>query len=215
MSEITLTIKCSNSSTANVTADPTDTVLQLKERVAAVLSVPAAQQRLIYKGRVLKDELTLDSYSVENGHTVHMVKGAAAAATAASASPAPATPAAPSSSSAPSPTIASPPAGAIPNPFAMGGLGGLGALGGLGGAAAGNGDINRMTQQLMNSPEMMQQIMNSPMMEAMMNNPDMMRNMMLNNPQMQAMLDANPQVCAICFNSLTFLTLFSGASYPQ
>lgn len=33
----------------------------------------AIHQRLIYSGKVLKDEQTLDSYSVQEGHTVHMV----------------------------------------------------------------------------------------------------------------------------------------------
>ena len=38
------------------------TVADLKAEVAKKSSVPAEQQRLIYKGQVLKDERTLDSY---------------------------------------------------------------------------------------------------------------------------------------------------------
>ena len=38
------------------------TVADLKAEVAKKSSTPAEQQRLIYKGQVLKDERTLDSY---------------------------------------------------------------------------------------------------------------------------------------------------------
>jgi ubiquilin len=47
-----------------------------------------AQQRLIYKGRVLKDEHTLEHYDLEDGHAVHLVKGAAAASAPAATRPA-------------------------------------------------------------------------------------------------------------------------------
>ncbi len=195
MSEITVHIKCSNSDKAEIKIELSATVLQLKEKVGEALSVPAAQQRLIYKGKVLKDDLTLENYEVQDGHTVHMVKGAAAA-TAAKTSTASSTSSVPPPNTAPS---SNPAAGAnpFPNPFANpfgGGAGGnpLAGLGGLGGG--GMPDMGRMQEQLLRNPEMMQQIMNSPMMESLMNNPDLMRNMMLNNPQMQAMLDANPQI---------------------
>ena len=77
MSELTLTIKCSNADKATVTIDSTATVLDLKHKIAEQLSVPAAQQRLIYKGRVLKDESTLDHYEIQNEHTVllHIPRG--------------------------------------------------------------------------------------------------------------------------------------------
>ncbi len=205
MSEITINIKCSNADKATVTIEKEATVLNLKERISEVLSVPATQQRLIYKGKVLKDEATVESYDIQNEHTVHMVKGAGAAGAAASTGTAPATTAStPASSTSapggafPAPNSSSPasnPFGAA-NPFAnpFGGMGGLGALGGLGAGSNGMPDINRMQEQMLRNPEMMQQIMNSPMMSNLFNNPELMRDMMLNNPQMQAMLDANPQI---------------------
>jgi ubiquilin len=76
MSELSLTIKCSNADKATVAIESTATVLELKEKIAGVLSAPVAQQRLIYKGRVLKDDLTLESYEIQTEHTVHLVKGA-------------------------------------------------------------------------------------------------------------------------------------------
>ena len=34
--------------------------------------------RLIFKGKILKDELTLDEYKITDGLTVHVVKGKSA-----------------------------------------------------------------------------------------------------------------------------------------
>ena len=50
--------------------------------------------RLIYSGRVLKDDDTLESYKIASNHTVHMVRGNAPAAASASSATAAATPAA-------------------------------------------------------------------------------------------------------------------------
>ena len=42
------------------------------------LLIPDAdRQRLIYSGRVLKDPDTLGGVKVKDGHTIHLVKGAA------------------------------------------------------------------------------------------------------------------------------------------
>lgn len=189
MSELTLTIKCSNADKATVVIESTATVLDLKQKIAEQLSVPATQQRLIYKGRVLKDESTLENYDIQNEHTVHMVKGAA---------PGGSTPAAASAN--PTSTPAQAPFGAPqPSPFGapqanpMASMFG-GPPGGMQFGPGGMPDMSRMQEQLMRNPDMMRQVMNSPMMENLLNNPDMMRNMMMNNPQMQAMLDANPQM---------------------
>ena len=35
----------------------------------------AEDMRLIFKGKILKDELTLDEYKITDGLTVHLVKG--------------------------------------------------------------------------------------------------------------------------------------------
>jgi ubiquilin len=184
MSELTLTIKCFNADSKTVVIESTATVLDLKHKIAESLSVPAVQQRLIYKGRVLKDESTLENYDIQNEHTVHMVKGAAPAGSA----PTPSASSAPSSSS-PQPSAYAAPSFGAPrqgNPMNMFGMPPAG--------PGGMPDMSRMQEQLMRNPEMMRQVMSSPMMENLLNNPDMMRNMMMNNPQMQAMMDANPQM---------------------
>lgn len=46
----------------NVEVEKGDTVLEVKEHLAPQCNIPAAEQRLIFKGQILKDERTLDSY---------------------------------------------------------------------------------------------------------------------------------------------------------
>ena len=57
--QATLHIRCTNGSKFAVRADLGATVGAFKAIVAESCDVPAPQQRLIYKGRILKDEQTL------------------------------------------------------------------------------------------------------------------------------------------------------------
>jgi hypothetical protein len=43
-------------------ADLTKTVLELKEELSPSCNIPASEQRLVWRGQILKDERTLDSY---------------------------------------------------------------------------------------------------------------------------------------------------------
>jgi ubiquilin len=56
-------IKASTGTTTPVDADPAITVAEFKAQLEGPCGVPAAQQRLIYKGHIMKDPLTLESYS--------------------------------------------------------------------------------------------------------------------------------------------------------
>eukprot|EP00126_Sphaerothecum_destruens_P006420 Sdes_comp19341_c0_seq1m10559 len=71
---IQLTIKALDSHQYSVELGASATVLQLKEAVEAVSSTPVAQQRLIYQGKVLKDEKTILEYNITSGNVVHMVQ---------------------------------------------------------------------------------------------------------------------------------------------
>ena len=51
---------------------------ELKEAVAGPAAMPADEMRLIFKGKILNDEKTLPDYKIENGMTVHLVKGKSA-----------------------------------------------------------------------------------------------------------------------------------------
>jgi hypothetical protein len=52
----------------------TATVAELKQLVSeAATAFPADSQRLIYSGRVLKDEDLISKYGLKDGHTIHLV----------------------------------------------------------------------------------------------------------------------------------------------
>ncbi|CAI4048880.1 hypothetical protein SKDZ_13G4030 [Saccharomyces kudriavzevii ZP591] len=57
-----------------VAVAPESTVLQFKEAISKANSIPVANQRLIYSGKILKDDQTVDSYHIQDGHSVHLVK---------------------------------------------------------------------------------------------------------------------------------------------
>ena len=59
MPKIEISIRCSTGTKFTAEADSADTVAELKQKRVDGSSVPAAQQRLIYKGRILKDTLPL------------------------------------------------------------------------------------------------------------------------------------------------------------
>ncbi|GKE21996.1 ubiquitin domain-containing protein DSK2a-like protein, partial [Tanacetum coccineum] len=47
-------------------------VVDFKELLAEIYYVPANEQRLIYRGKTLEDDRTLDSYGLKEYHTIHM-----------------------------------------------------------------------------------------------------------------------------------------------
>jgi len=59
---------------------PASTVLDLKQLCTEKTQLAAESQRLIFKGRILKDEQTIASYEITEGLTVHLVRGKTAAA---------------------------------------------------------------------------------------------------------------------------------------
>ena len=73
MSAINLHIK-SGQNKWDVSIDPSQTILELKEAIAVVSSIPAANQRLIYSGKILKDDQTVESYKIQDGHAIHLVR---------------------------------------------------------------------------------------------------------------------------------------------
>ena len=66
-------IKCINGApSVSVEAELTCKVLDFKELISPKVDVPAAKQRLVYSGKVLKDTEMLESYKLKEGRTVHM-----------------------------------------------------------------------------------------------------------------------------------------------
>ncbi|KAJ3038617.1 hypothetical protein HDV00_000461 [Rhizophlyctis rosea] len=61
----------------SVDTDANSTLAELKEKLAGLLGIPIDQQRLVYAGRVLKDEeATLGSYNLKTGETINVAKAA-------------------------------------------------------------------------------------------------------------------------------------------
>jgi ubiquilin len=59
---VVINIRCSNGSKFTVRTSLVSPVSAFKAVLAQNCDVPADQQRLIYKGRILKDDQTLESY---------------------------------------------------------------------------------------------------------------------------------------------------------
>ncbi|KAJ9629605.1 hypothetical protein H2203_001985 [Taxawa tesnikishii (nom. ined.)] len=76
--QVTFNIKSSNDTKYVVTMPTSMTVADLKNKLSTseYADLPAARQRLIYSGRVLKDPDTLATYKIKDGNTVHLVRGA-------------------------------------------------------------------------------------------------------------------------------------------
>lgn len=76
---ITFTVKSSTDAKFTLTLPLSTLVSELKEKLSTseYADTPADRQRLIYSGRVLKDNETLETYKIKDGHTIHLVKSAA------------------------------------------------------------------------------------------------------------------------------------------
>ena len=53
--------------------DPENTILQVKQALQEKEGIDIEQIRLIFGGKQLSDELTIASYNLEAGSTIHMV----------------------------------------------------------------------------------------------------------------------------------------------
>eukprot|EP01067_Filipodium_phascolosomae_P009262 Filipodium_phascolosomae@DN8214_c0_g1_i1.p1 len=74
--KINLTFKVSGGTQFELEVDSLITVLDLKKLAVESSSIPAEEQRLIYKGRILKDADTLTQHKITSGHCMHLVRGA-------------------------------------------------------------------------------------------------------------------------------------------
>ncbi|XP_059449361.1 ubiquitin domain-containing protein DSK2b-like isoform X3 [Corylus avellana] len=206
---VVINIRCSNGSKFTVRTSLGSAVSAFKVVLAQSCDVPADQQRLIYKGRILKDDQTLESYGLKAEHTVHMVRGFASAASTPAAANATATATANANSGSPNS------APGVTRGVGSNEGGGLGNAGlaaslfpGLGLSALGSGEapglfgaglpeFEQVQQQLTQNPNMMREIMNMPAIQGLMNNPDLMRSLIMSNPQMREIIDRNPELAHV------------------
>ncbi|KAJ7966936.1 Large proline-rich protein BAG6 [Quillaja saponaria] len=73
-SAVQLNIKTLDSQIYSFHMDINMPVSVFKEKIANKIGLPVSQQRLIFRGKVLKDDHLLSEYHVENGHTLHLVE---------------------------------------------------------------------------------------------------------------------------------------------
>ncbi|XP_023762618.2 ubiquitin domain-containing protein DSK2b isoform X1 [Lactuca sativa] len=190
---VTVNVRCSNGTKFSVQVSLESSVESFKSVLQQSCEIPAEQQRLIYKGRILKDDQTLKSYGLEAEHTVHLVRGFVSATSTPAGAP-------PTTTRANTTPPVAGEAGSVEgrgiglgaSPFPGLGLGGLGGNGGMFGG--GLPELEQMQQQLTQNPNMMREIMDLPLVQNLLNNPDVMHNMMMNNPQMREIIDRNPEL---------------------
>ncbi|XP_064391196.1 ubiquilin-1-like isoform X2 [Halichondria panicea] len=172
------------------------TVKQLKELLCKLMDAPVPQQCLIFAGKILKEEETLEKQGIKDGVTIHLVvrsssstnKAAGSGSGSSQAPPAATTGTTTTTSTAPPPQQST----AVPGPSPFGMFG------------APQGDLQQqmaqVQQQLQSNPEMMQQMMESPMMQNFLSNPEALQSVLTSNPQMQQLMERNPELSHILHN---------------
>jgi ubiquilin len=77
--QVTFKVKTSSDKTHTITMSEAATVLELKTKLAGedFENITIERQRLIYSGRVMKNDDSLGSYKIKTNNTIHMVKSAA------------------------------------------------------------------------------------------------------------------------------------------
>ncbi|CAH1413722.1 unnamed protein product [Lactuca virosa] len=71
---VTINVSCTDGTKFTVQVSLDSSVQSFKSLLAKTCDIPAEEQRLIYKGGILKDDQTLKSYGLEAEHTVHLVR---------------------------------------------------------------------------------------------------------------------------------------------
>ncbi|KAM0670057.1 hypothetical protein MY4038_003344 [Beauveria bassiana] len=177
--QITFKVKTSSEGTHTITMLDSASVLDLKNKLAGddYENVPVERQRLIYSGRVMKNDDTLATYKIKPNNIIHMVKSAA------SNPPQPA-----SSASAPAPQ-------ALPTNMASGTANNP--LAGLTGARYAGHQVNLPGMDMFGPDGGMGPPMSEENMARMMSDPNVQQTMneALNNPDFINMLiESNPML---------------------
>ena len=209
-----------NNNIYTVKIKKSDKVIDLKKEIAKQSDLPAEGQNLVYKGKILNDDKTIQDYELQTDHTVILVRKAnykpetTSSTTTSTSTEQQQQPQSQSSQSQPQNNTSQHNA----NPFGAFGMGGMPNLSGFEGMSGfdmggmgmggmgmpGMGGMNPMMamQMLQSNPQLLQQF------SAMMQNPEAV-NMLLNNPQLKPLLDSNPQMREILSNPQMRQQMFS------
>ncbi|SSD59213.1 related to Ubiquitin domain-containing protein DSK2 [Saccharomycodes ludwigii] len=189
MSTITVHIK-SGQNKWDVSIDPNKSILELKQEIAKISDIPSANQRLIYSGRILKNDSTIAEYKIQDGHSIHLVKSMAAKKT--------------ESTNSTATTASNTPS--VPSNIATGQQSAFNPLADLTGARYAGYGLNLPSASsfgpdggMVNQDDIMQ-AMENPMVQSQINE-------MLSNPQMvDFLIQSNPQFQALGPNAREILT---------
>jgi hypothetical protein len=72
--DINITVKTIDSLVYKVNINPEKSIFELKETLAKLTKIPVKNQRLIYQGKVLKDNDKIKDYKIYNDYVIHLVK---------------------------------------------------------------------------------------------------------------------------------------------
>lgn len=223
MVQLNVISSAAGSNKLSLEVEPEDSIAAVKESIKAILpssgsgsSSDDVKLRLIFAGRILKDEETVEGSKLGNGATVHLVRlgGSSTAAPSATAAPV-------STAASTSPTIqpsvnpmtsamfrGAPLGGFAPNPQAMGNATSLPMVDPslASQMMTSNPELMRQSMEfLVANPGMLQTILNSdprfasmpPEMRQMMSNPEMLRMML-------SMSQTNPEMFSSAANAGMF-----------
>jgi ubiquilin len=155
-------------------------ILDLKAVLNEISGVPATDQKLIFKGKMLKDSDILSAVGISDGCALHMVQT--------KAGPTTAKPTDTFQGTSNTSTTQSTSNVGVPSNMSAGGFGMLNQFGFAPTTNANNNNANNPYASMMNNPMM------QSMMQNLLSNPDMLRNMINNNPMLKQMVDNNPEL---------------------
>ncbi|THD23562.1 Ubiquilin [Fasciola hepatica] len=152
----------------------TAAVKELREEVSKAFNAPVERLCLIFAGKILKDEDSLEQHKIKDGLIVHLVirpAGSGSSTTRSSTVP--------NSGSTTGPSLP---------PFGGSDLSGLQSI-----LNAGNGSFASMQQslqqQVMQNPELLRNMMENPLVQSLMSNPEVLRSLLQANPQMRELME--------------------------
>ncbi|XP_040572142.1 ubiquilin-1 isoform X1 [Lepeophtheirus salmonis] len=179
---ITITVKTPKEK-QSIEIEENANIKDFKAKISEKFTAPVEQLCLIFAGKIMKDNDSLDTHNIKNGMTVHLVirTGNTSSNT-------------PNTSPEPSSTPRSN-QDTSQTPFGLGGMGGIPGLSALGMGSSNFMEMQqRMQNEVLSNPNMMRQIMSSPVTQNLMSNPEIMRGLIQSNPQIQQLMESNPEI---------------------